>query len=128
MTPVNPVSIFIIEDKEVTAKKKNQQGPSGRRPFYPLEEVKEKIQSGQYRVNTNALRSARDDFNFSLSDIKDTMLNLKENQFFKNGESQMRTEVNDIYKTSYDGERIYLHFYIRDEDPENLVINSFKEL
>lgn len=100
---------------------------SGGEPYYPLKEVKEKMHTGQFRINENAITGAKE-LGFTIQDIKKVILSLEKKNYYKNSESKNRPEVIDFYKNiRYQGETIYLHFYIRDKEPEVLVINSFKE-
>lgn len=97
--------------------------------FYPLAEVKAKIEAGDVFINGNALRSAQDCFGWETGEILDAYLKLKPDHFYKTDNSKTNPNVViDIYKANaINGESIYTHFYI-DDTFRKLVINSFKTL
>ncbi|WP_027360574.1 type II toxin-antitoxin system MqsR family toxin [Desulforegula conservatrix] len=110
-----------------------------RKPYYPLKEVKEKIRCGHFDINQNALDDARDIFNWGPEKIKQCLLKLNDrdyaidinkNHFFKKEPHRhIPHTMMDYYKAKniMDGESVYTHFYIRQNDGK-VVISSFHEL
>jgi hypothetical protein len=95
--------------------------------YYDLSEVIQKINSGQVKIRSNALRDAYQKFGWGLSDIKDAYRKLQPKHFHKTDVSKYLAGVAlDFYKATINGENIYTHFYINDKS-KLLVINSFKE-
>ncbi len=97
--------------------------------FYPLSEVRERIAQGKILIRSNALEDARRDFGWEIDDILDAICRLKPKHFHKHARSKVKPPiVLDFYRAQdLNGEDVYTHFYIDDED-KILVINSFKRI
>lgn len=101
--------------------------PPRLKAFYPLEDVKQMIQSGNFLIRENAQRCALIDFGWGKQDILDTILSLKQHHFQKSDKSELSPLITiDSYKARLKGEDIYTHFYV-DEHSKTLIINSFKQ-
>ena len=107
-------------------KKKTRPKP---KPFYPLNEVKDLVRSGNVRIRGNALEGAREAFGWSMSDILDALLRLQVKHFYKKDVSKVKPGVVlDFYKApGLKGENVYMHFYI-DDGEGKLIVNSCKEI
>ena len=104
-------------------KKAKPQSPN---PCFPLKEVKKLLQTNQYVIAKKAIESARNDFNWNTTDIVDALLKLKKRHHYKRSVLYKKSDVMmDIYKASINGQYIYLHYYIDDND-NLLIIGSFK--
>ena len=121
MTHVNPNGIVdMAKGKRKSTKKPHPVS------YYKLSEVVQKINSGQFLINSNAERYALQDFGWGISDILYTYRNLQPKHFFKSDTSKWKPGVVvDVYKARLNGEDVYTHFYI-DDTFDNLIINSFK--
>ena len=96
--------------------------------YYTLSEVIEKINNGQFLINSNAARLAFQDFGWEISDIVKAYRKLQPKHFYKSDNSRSKPGlVIDVYKAYLFGENIYTHFYI-DDTIKKLVINSFHKL
>ena len=96
------------------------------RPYYPLTEVCQKIDSGKFLINDNAKQTAEQDFSWKHDDVKRAYKLLKRKHFIKTEYSEARPGfVIDCYRGHIRGEDVYTHFYI--DDNGKLVINSFKQ-
>ena len=108
-------------------------------PFYPLKQVKSLIRANHYRINPNALQTAKDDFEWDCNDIAKCLLKLNgkdyaadttSNHFYKTEDHNKIPHTKmDYYKMreAPDGFKVYTHFYVRNDDGM-LIISSFKEL
>lgn len=108
-------------------------------PFYPLREVKALLRVNHFQINTNAIQSARDDFEWGPDEIVKCLLRLNDrdyandmanNHFHKTVPHRTIPYTNmDYYKmrNAPDGFKVYTHFYIRNFDGK-LIITSFKDL
>ncbi len=96
---------------------------------YPLEQVKALVRKGKWRVNSNALRSADNDFGWGVEDIKDAILALRTSHYTKTEPSNVKPAIMVDYYKAYNlkKENIYTHFYI-DNDEVWVIINSFKRI
>jgi len=110
-----------------------------KKPYYPLEEVQEKIRYGHFEINSNALDDAWDIFRWRPDKIKQCLLKLNDrdyaiapnkNHFFKKeAHRHIPHTMMDYYKAKniMEGESVYIHFYVRNSDGK-VVISSFHEL
>jgi hypothetical protein len=95
--------------------------------YYPLTDVLQKINSGQYFIRKNAADSALADFGWNRSEIIKAIKLLKEKHFCMSITSTRNAWwVFDVYKARLLGENVYIHLYI-DDTKGMLIINSFKE-
>jgi hypothetical protein len=97
-------------------------------PSNCLREVKKMLENGKFRINTNALESARHDFGWGTEEIKDALLRLKDNQCYKTDvHNRFSPSTVDFYraKNLKDDEDVYTHFYVMNG---SVVVNSFKKL
>lgn len=104
--------------------------PKTKRPFYPLDEVKQCLASRHYRINADCLTDARADFGWKEADVVAALLKLRPSMFYGSDTLKHKPQtVIDKYRCPnlHDGEDVYTHFYIND-DTVTLVINSFKHL
>jgi len=107
------------------AKRRKQRAVPKR--HYPLTEVLQKINSGQFFIRKNAEDSALADFGWNRSKIIDAIKLLKERHFCMSITSKRNAWwVYDVYKARLFGENVYIHLYIDDTDGM-LIINSYKE-
>ena len=95
--------------------------------FYSKKRLRGLIQTGAVNIESNALKSARDDFGWGYQSICDALLKIPVNCCYK---SETRYDNPEIWVDYYRaenimGENIYTHFYIENE---NLIIDSFKAL
>jgi hypothetical protein len=97
------------------------------KPYYPLQNVKEKIAQGQYRINHNAVKSAFQDFGWKEADIKHVYRKLQDKHYHQTDKSKTIPGIMlDVYYVeNINGEDVYTHFYINDD---RLIINSFHQL
>ncbi len=104
-------------------KKKHATKPE---PCFSLKEVKELLRINKYRITGKALKSARSDFNWNSNDIVKALLKLqKEDHYKRNIRYEQSDIMMDIYKAHINGQYIYLHYYI-DDDDNLLIVGSFK--
>jgi hypothetical protein len=107
------------------------EGTQMQRPkaHYPIEQVKALVRNGKWRVNSNALDSARNDFGWELEDIESAILALRPSHYTKTEPSKFKPAIMVDYYKAYNlkKENIYTHFYI-DNDEVWVVINSFKRI
>lgn len=96
---------------------------------YPIEQVKTLVRNGKWRVNSNALRSAENDFGWGVEDIRNAILALRPTHFYKTEPSKCKPAIMVDYYKAYNlkKENIYTHFYIDNEEVW-VVINSFKRI
>lgn len=121
MTFVNPNGIVNMARGKRRSTKVSH--PTG---YYKLSEVVLKINSGQFLINSNAIRHAFQDFGWETSDIKHIYKKLQPKHFYKSAVSRSKPGlVIDVYKAHLNGEDVYTHFYI-DDTSNKLIINSFK--
>lgn len=112
---------------------------STQKPFYHLSELKEKIKSGEVEITLRALEQADDDFRWGIEQIIKGLLKLNDkyhladrnrNHFYKTEERNCYPYLKmDFYKAKnlLEGEDVYIHLYIRDNDGI-VVVDSFHEL
>ena len=95
-------------------------------PRYWLVQLKGLIGSGKYRVTVSSFRSALL-MGFSDEDITDCVVNfLEPSHFYKTmAAEQMAGLMQDVYKITYEGKRVYLKLQINKSG--HAVIVSFKE-
>ena len=106
--------------------KRRKQRPTPK-SHYPLTEVLQKIDSGQFLIRQNAENSALSDFGWNRPKIIEAIKLLKERHFRMPITSNRNAWcVFDVYKARLFGEHVYIHLYIDDTDGM-LIINSFKE-
>lgn len=98
-------------------------------PLYPLDEIKNLVVEDRIVIRSNALRTALDDFEFEMDDIKKAISLLQLKHFYKSENSKIIDRlILDVYKArNLLGENIYTHLYI-DDNSGQLIINSFKRL
>lgn len=108
-------------------------------PYYPLDEVQEKIRYGHFEIKPNALDDAWDIFRWGPDDIKRCLLKLNDRDFAidNNKNHFYKTEAHrriphtmmDYYKAKniMNGESIYTHLYVQNCDGK-VIISSFHEL
>ncbi len=78
-------------------------------------------------IQENALTSALKDFGWGANEILKTFEFLKDHHFYKTEPSKLSALlIIDYYKLRFNGEDIYTHFYITN-DNKMLIINSFKK-
>jgi len=104
--------------------KKQRAAPNSQ---YPLTEVLQKIDSGEFLIRQNAEDSGLADFGWNRPRIIEAIKLLKERHFCMS----ITCNTNawwfyDVYKARLFGENVYIHLYIDDTDAM-LIINSFKE-
>lgn len=97
--------------------------------WYPLSEVRNLINKGKYLITANARDSAYRDFGWHSDDIVNAIKKLSPKHFYKTEISKRdSSKAVEVYKArGLNGENIYTHFYIDDEQ-KLLIINSFKKL
>jgi hypothetical protein len=90
-----------------------------------LIDVVDRIDTGNVLVNNDVIRDADQLFGWGILEIEDAYRKLQSKHFYKSESSRVKPGVFlDVYKGKINGERIYTHFYI---DEQNLlIINSFK--
>jgi hypothetical protein len=112
-----------------TGKSKKTESRPKPSPFYPLDEIKNLVEEDRIVIRSNALKSALDDFEFAMDDIKTAISLLQLKHFYKSENSKMIDRlILDVYKArNLLGENIYTHLYI-DDNSGKLIINSFKRL
>ena len=111
----------------MTKRKRKQTRRLYHRSHYRLEEVIQKINSGQVKFRGNALRDAYKLFGWKVSDIKIAYRKLKPKHFHNTNPSiNVPGVIIDAYKATIKGEKIYTHFYI-DIDSRFLIVDSFHE-
>ena len=110
-----------------------------KQPFYPLNEIQEKIRDGHFEIKPNALEDAWDLFKWGPSKIKQCLLKLNDkdyaadnnkNHFYKQeAHRRIPHTMMDYYKARnvMDGENVYIHFYVQSGDGK-VIISSFHEL
>ena len=97
------------------------------RSYYPLSEVKEKINNGQLLIRPDASHDAWQHFGWEYEDIIKAYRMLSPSHFYGTDYSEERPGcVLDFYKAHIMVEDIYTHFYI-DDSNRKLVINSLKQ-
>ena len=95
--------------------------------YYPLTEVLQKINDGEFLIRKNAEDSALSDFGWNRPRIIEGIKLLKGKHFCMSITGNKNAWwVYDVYKARLFGENVYIHFYIDDRDGI-LIINSFKE-
>lgn len=95
--------------------------------YYPLTDVLQKINSGQFLIRKNAEDSALADFGWNRPEIIEAIKLLKETYFCISITSTRNAWwIYDVYKARLFGENVYIHLYIDDTDGM-LIINSCKE-
>ena len=111
---------------------------SKEKPFYPLNDVKEKIRKGEFQIHRIAILSAYTDFGFTPQDIIDCVLKLNDryyprnenkNHFYKKDQNiKVQSCMMDVYKAKKikDGNDVYIHLYVNNQS--FVIINSFKQL
>ena len=111
------------------------------RPTYPISTVKRLLRANNFRINTNALQGAYDDFGWGQDEITKCLLKLNDkyyidepskNHFYKFEPHRNFPNTNtmmDYYKieNGLEGNRVYTHLYIHPNSGK-LIISSFKEL
>lgn len=111
----------------IMSKQNKRKIPPHPKSYYPLEEVKQKIQDGDVVIRENAQKNALKDFGWGKQDIYKMYMMLGKHHFYKSETSKLSPLiVIDHYKAHLSGEDIYTHFYI-DDYSNKLVINSFKQ-
>lgn len=119
------MSTFVLSLR--MSKYKKGKFPARPKSYYPLSEVRDKIQSGCVLIHQNALMDALHEFGWGAEEILNTYLFFKDHHFYKKEPSKLSTLlIIDYYKARFNGEDIYTHFYIT-SDNKTLVINSFKK-
>jgi hypothetical protein len=110
-----------------------------RKPFYSLKLVKQKVRENDWRATKNAQDGAWFDFEWDLEKMGKCLLKLNDrdyelnrscNHFFKSDPFNKEPHIMlDFYKAYniQDGEDVYMHLYIREEDGK-LIVNSFHHL
>ena len=103
--------------------------PTNPKPYYGLEEVRQKIDLGAVIIRKNALDTALKDFGWESEDILNAVWKFEEKDFYKSAKSKHDTMITmDFYKATVATEQIYCHFYIADDSEQSiLIINSFKQ-
>jgi motility quorum-sensing regulator/GCU-specific mRNA interferase toxin len=96
------------------------------RPSYSLSQLKGLIGSGKYRITVSCFQSALL-MGFSDEDISDCIVNfLEPSHFYKTiAAEQMPGLMQDVYKITYEGKRVYLKLQVSQSG--HAVIVSFKE-
>jgi motility quorum-sensing regulator / GCU-specific mRNA interferase toxin len=96
------------------------------RPSYSLVQLKGLIGSGKYRVTVSSFQSALL-MGFSDEDITDCIVDfLEPSHFYKTmAAEQMAGLMQDVYKITYEGKRVYLKLQVSQSG--HAVIVSFKE-
>jgi hypothetical protein len=96
------------------------------KPSYSLVQLKGLIGSGKYRVTVSSFQSALL-MGFSDEDITDCIGNfLEPSHFYKTMAAEQRPGLmQDVYKITYEGKRVYLKLQISQSG--HAVIVSFKE-
>lgn len=108
-------------------KKRKSQRPAALIACYNLREVKSLIKEERFLVTDNAVVSANDDFGGDVGDIKKFFLSLRKGHFYKREYAEKwDTDYLDVYKAEMYGQKVYTHFFIRD-DGMLVIINSFKK-
>ena len=91
---------------------------------YNLRIVKNLVAQGRVQINQNALEHAYNDFGWGEKQILDVFKRLQQKHFSTSKPSEKISFCwLDYYKGNFDGEEVFTHFYINDENI--LVINSF---
>jgi hypothetical protein len=95
-------------------------------PSYALLRLKELIQDGKYWITVSAFQSAAL-MGFLDEDITECIVDfLAPSHFYKTMPSEQRTGLmQDVYKITYEGKRVYLKLQISQSG--HAVIVSFKE-
>lgn len=97
----------------------------GHSSYYSLSDVKNKISSNKVNIKPNARERAYKDFGWGMKEILDVYSKLKTIHYYKSEPSNCKfPQWLDFYKARFNGEDIYTHFYIDDENGY-LIINSF---
>lgn len=99
------------------------------KPAYDLRIVREKINTGNYRIRQNALSEAYATLGFDEEDIKSGILKLKKSDCYKSDPHFKCPSIFVDFYRSFNQHRakdIYTHFYITDAG--YLIINSFKRI
>jgi motility quorum-sensing regulator/GCU-specific mRNA interferase toxin len=96
------------------------------RPSFSLIQLKGLVGSRKYRITVSSLQSALL-MGFSDEDITDCIVNfLEPSHFYKTmSAEQMAGLMQDVYKITYEGKRVYLKLQISKSG--HAVIVSFKE-
>ncbi len=104
-------------------------------PHYPIEDVKEAIRSGYFRIDPEAYFEAREDFEWRQDDIEKFFMRLKKKHWHKSDNMRRKIPRNyagrlpiilDIYHAeNVLGENVYTHFYFEED---LLVIDSLHGL
>jgi hypothetical protein len=82
------------------------------RPCYSLEDVKEGVRTGRYWITRQAGIDAAST-SFDESDIKECVLALKDQDFYKTMPSRKRPGMNqDVYRCRYAGLALYVRLQI----------------
>ena len=106
---------------------KRKQYPNTLCPKYDLAVIRAKIAAGQVKVNPDVRLDALRDFGWGLAEILAVFEKLRPGHFDKTDILRGNFLVMiDVYKAHLNGEDVYIHFYINDDD--YLVINSFHKL
>ncbi len=100
---------------------------SNNQPYYSLRVVRNLVKFGSIRIDTKARLTASKDFGWQEQQIKNAILKLRHDNFYKSQAKYDNPEMMvDYYKSdNLMGERVYIHFRIEDNI---LVLCSFKEL
>jgi motility quorum-sensing regulator / GCU-specific mRNA interferase toxin len=96
------------------------------KPSYSLDQLKELIRSGKYLITVSGLQTALL-MDFLDEDITDCIVNfLQPTHFYKTMAAEQRPGMmQDVYKITYEGKRVYLKLQINQSGIA--VIVSFKE-
>lgn len=96
------------------------------KPSYSLVQLKVLIGSGKYQLTVSCFQSALL-MGFSDEDIADCIVNfLEPSHFYKTMAAEQKPGMmQDVYKITYEGRRVYLKLQISQSGPA--VIVSFKE-
>ena len=95
-------------------------------PSYPLPRFKELVQQGKYRITVSAFQTAAL-IDFLDEDIVECIVEfLAPSHFYKTMAAEQRPGLmQDVYKITYEGKRVYLKVQINDIG--SAVIVSFKD-
>ena len=99
-------------------------------PYYRLDEVRDCVRRGKYRVRTQALQTARDELGLDSQGICGLLLALTEDDFHKSMNSaNIRGMVLDVYRPVITdlGLQAYVKIGIDDRRGELLIVFSCKE-
>jgi|SRR5271154_1677114 len=95
-------------------------------PNYPLLQFKELVKQGKYRITVSVFQTAAL-MGFLDQDIVECIVEfVQPSHFYKTMAAELRAGLmQDVYKITYEGKRVYLKLQINDSG--SAVIVSFKE-